>query len=172
MPISHFTFSCFPLSLSLAPAALSTRSIAPSLPAHGPPLGLSPHTHPLPPGRLPHGQAGYLERPRCPVISMEKGLWHPADSTPRPSPAQIVMWLKRFSFPVCHTPAGPQPGWRLPGSPTGSLRLPWRSPRPPLLPPLHPGLLRQRLFQIFGGGQWIDTWEVLLLFIAPSLCSD
>lgn len=103
MPISHFTFSCFPLSLSLAPAALSTRSIAPSLPAHGPPLGLSPHTHPLPPGRLPHGQAGYLERPRCPVISMEKGLWHPADSTPRPSPTQIFMWLKRFSCPVCRT---------------------------------------------------------------------
>lgn len=76
--------------------------------------------------------------------------------TPQPNADRYV--AKALLPPrLPHTPAGPQPGWGLPGSSTGSLRLPWRSPRPPRLPPLHPGLLRQRLFQIFGGGHWIDT---------------
>lgn len=76
--------------------------------------------------------------------------------TPQPNADRYV--AKALLPPrLPHTPAGPQPGWGLPGSSTGSLRLPWRSPRPPRLPPLHPDLLRQRLFQIFGGGHWIDT---------------
>lgn len=83
MPVSHFTFSFFSLSLSLAPAARSTRRPAAlSLPCPqleqaepgGRPAGLSPHVHLAPAGRLPWGQAGCLEKPRSPVFATEEGL--------------------------------------------------------------------------------------------------
>lgn len=50
--------------LAAPSAARRTRSIAPSVPARGHPLGLSPRTHPLPRGRLPQGRAGCLEKPK------------------------------------------------------------------------------------------------------------
>lgn len=181
----------FALHLFLLPPEPVPGTCCPEHPQHRPfcpspwaPPGPFPSHPSAPAGKAPTGAGGVFGEAPLSCDFHGKRAVTPRRQQPAPKPTQIVVCPKRFSCPACRTHLQGQGrwGWRrvdfipilflalfphgLPSAPGGapgplaSLRCAWASSG-------------KGSFRSSDGGQWIDTWQVLLLlFIAPSLCSD